>query len=153
MHIFLSSLFSCCLSVFIYFERDRHSTRRGAAEREGEGENPKQAPCCQPRARHGAQTHGHRDLSRNQESDAKVTESPRRPSKHPLKLKSQYHLGEVSLHSIVTAWLCLHWDTCVLLMPFLPRLTSFFPRDINHLLYLPRSQVPITNHLLSSTSV
>ena len=40
---------------FIYFERD--STRGRRAERKGGRENPKQAPCCQCRARCGARTH------------------------------------------------------------------------------------------------
>ena len=34
------------LSLFIYFERDRDIMSRGGAEREGEGENPKQALHC-----------------------------------------------------------------------------------------------------------
>ena len=36
-------------SVFIYFERN--STQAGEGQREREGENPKQAPHCQHRAR------------------------------------------------------------------------------------------------------
>ena len=41
-------------------------------ERERERENPKQAPHCQCRAQHGAQTHELEDhvLSPNQETDA-----------------------------------------------------------------------------------
>ena len=52
---------------FIYFER--------------ESENLKQAPHSQHRAQHGAQSHWlwDQDLSRNQESDAQLTEPPRRP--------------------------------------------------------------------------
>ena len=66
------------LSLFIYFERER--SHAGRAEREGERErererereNPKQAPQCQHRAWHGAQTHKwwDHDLSQNQELDA-----------------------------------------------------------------------------------
>ena len=48
---------------------------RGGAEREREGENPKQAPSCQRRT-HKPRNH---DLSRNQELDAPPTEPPRCP--------------------------------------------------------------------------
>ena len=50
----------------------------GEGQRERERENPKQAPCCQPRARHGAQSHepGDHDLSQNQELDTLPTEPP-----------------------------------------------------------------------------
>ena len=65
--IFLNSILFLFyfLSLFIYLEREREYAHVswGGAERE----NPKQAPRCQCRARHGAQTQGpwDHDLSRN----------------------------------------------------------------------------------------
>ena len=38
-------------------ERERERTQAGGAEREGERENPKQAPCYQCRTQRGAQPH------------------------------------------------------------------------------------------------
>ena len=46
-----------------------------------ERQNPKQAPCHQHRARHGARTHElqDHDLSQNQQSDAQPAVPPRHP--------------------------------------------------------------------------
>ena len=43
--------------IFIYFERNRARVSEGRTEREGERENPKQAPYCKHRAQYGAPTH------------------------------------------------------------------------------------------------
>ena len=55
-------------NVYLFILREtEHKQGRGRDKREKE--NPKQAPCCQHRAQHGAWTHKLRDhdLSRNQE--------------------------------------------------------------------------------------
>ena len=68
-------LFNC---IYLFWEREREKVSGGG----GTGrENPKQAPHCQHRAWHGAQTHErtNHDLSRNQESDAQPTEPPKDP--------------------------------------------------------------------------
>ena len=45
------------LSLFIYLERNRDNMSGGGTEKEGEREDPKQAPRCQHRAQCGARTH------------------------------------------------------------------------------------------------
>ena len=70
--------------MFIYFEREWESMSRRGAEREGEGENPKQALHCQRRAQHKAQETWDQDLSGNQGWDnqelaAQLTEPPGTP--------------------------------------------------------------------------
>ena len=57
-YFFFFYLFLLFFKVFkTYFERDKDSMSVGGAEREGERENPKQALCCQHRARRRARTH------------------------------------------------------------------------------------------------
>ena len=79
------TVFCCCVSVYLFERENTHSMNREGAgrqrETEREGGNPKQAPRCQHRARPEAQSHEPwgRDLSRNQESGAQLTEPPRRP--------------------------------------------------------------------------
>ena len=62
-------------------ERKRNSTSRGGAEKGGERKDPKQVPCCQHRAQHGAWTHEPWDhgVSKNQELDALLNEPPGNP--------------------------------------------------------------------------
>ena len=64
--------------------------RGGGAEREGE--NLKQALRCQHRAWHRTQSHKpwDHDLSRNQESDAQLTEPPRCPCRVLKYIKTKY---------------------------------------------------------------
>ena len=67
------------LSLFIL--RESESVSGGGAEREGKRENPKWGLHCPCGARCGAPSHKPRDreLSRSQESDARLTEPPRHP--------------------------------------------------------------------------
>ena len=64
-HLFFSWL-------FIYFERERGKAQAEEGQTVRERENPKQAPHCQHRARHGTWTHQpwDHDLSGNQETVA-----------------------------------------------------------------------------------
>ena len=73
---------------------------RGGAERE----NPKQAPHCECRVRHGAWTHKlwDHDLSKNQESEAQPTEPLRhQPPQLCFQLRHQRNL--LDLYSVLTA--------------------------------------------------
>ena len=80
------------LSLFIFLRKMESTWER--AEKKRETENPKQAPCCQHRARRGAWTHEPRehDLSRNQESDAWPTEPPGGPREHITLTEHAPHL-------------------------------------------------------------
>ena len=77
--------------IYLFWERERES-EQGGAEREGERENPKQAPYCQHRAPHRAWTHKpwDHDLSPDQEFHTELTEVPRLPYYcfHPLRSRT-----------------------------------------------------------------
>ena len=68
---------------FLIFERERERERERAGERGRDRENPKQTPCSAQSLMWGSilQPWDH-DLNQNQESDAQLTEPPRRPQMH-----------------------------------------------------------------------
>ena len=70
------------LSLFTYFERDRHGTIWGGAEKEGQRERFPSRLCAasaEPDVGLEPMKPQDHDLSRNQELDAKRTQSPWRP--------------------------------------------------------------------------
>ena len=91
-------------------EREREG-EQGGAEREEEGENPRQTLSHQLKAGNGAQSHEPRnlDLSRNQESEASSTESCRSPCCNNSYFQKETWQDTVvhSVGSETQQWVCI----------------------------------------------